>query len=213
MPVKQKYIEFGDIHTTVFGVTGSGKTYGVLHSIKRVKEAVIFFNTKHDTQVPNTFLTMTPDNSYIQLKRAIVRGRKINFLPSRDERQRDTNLSNIIRFLFDSSDLIVYLVVDEVHLYQKRNVYYRLMEVATCGRSFGHNSGIRGVWMSQRPANISNNLMTQSERFIVFQCALESQYLKRYGFPVETMDSLFKRGGQYSYLEFDLLNLSGPFRV
>jgi DNA helicase HerA-like ATPase len=209
MPAKQKAIDFGNLHSCVIGVTGSGKTYGVVHSLKRTKEPVLFFNTKHDDQVPKNFLIMSQDNSYIQLKRALVRGRKINYLPSRDERQRERELVNIIRFLFDASGFPVYLVVDEVHLYSRRSAYYKLMEVATTGRSYG----IKAIWMSQRPANIDNNLMTQAERFIIFQCSLEHQYLKRYGFPVEQMEQLLKQGGKYSYLEFDLLHLAGPFKV
>ncbi|WP_353853168.1 type IV secretory system conjugative DNA transfer family protein [Dehalobacter restrictus] len=210
MPVKKKRIEFGDIHTCVFGITGSGKTYGTLHSLKSVKEPVIFVNTKHDTQsVPRVFVGMSPENSYIQLKRAITRGSKINYVISSDERQRDKELSNLIRFLFSNGNLPVYFVVDEVHLYGKRSVYYKLMEIATTGRSYG----IRFIPMSQRPANIDNNLMTQCDRFIAFKCPLENQYLKRYGFPVDEMKDLFKKGGEYAYLEFDLDSLSGPFKV
>ena len=209
MPAKQKAIDFGNLHSCVIGVTGSGKTYGVVHSLKRTKEPVLFFNTKHDEQSPKNFLVMTKDNTYMQLKRAIVRGRKINYIPSRDDKEREKELVNLIRFLFDASGHPVYLVVDEVHLYGRRNVYYKLMEVATTGRSYG----IRAVWMSQRPANIDNNLMSQAEQFIIFKCSLENQYLKRYGFPVEDMERKFKEGGKYSYLEFDLLHLSGPYKV
>lgn len=209
MPAKQKYIDFGAVHTCVIGVTGSGKTYGTVRSLQRVKEPVLFFNTKHDENIPKTFLVMTRENSYIQLKRALVRGRKINYLPSRDEKEREKELVNLIRFLFDSSGLPVYFVVDEVHLYGRRSAYYKLMEVATTGRSYG----IRAVWMSQRPANIDNNLMSQSEKFIVFKCSLENQYLKRYGFPVEEMEDGFKKGGKYSYLEFDLVDIKGPYKV
>jgi DNA helicase HerA-like ATPase len=209
VPARKKMIDFGNLHSCVIGVTGSGKTYGVVNSLKGAKEPVLFFNTKHDEQVPKSFLIMSQDNSYIQLKRALVRGRKINYLPSRDERQRERELVNIIRFLFDGSGMPVYLVVDEVHLYNRRSAYYKLMEVATTGRSYG----IKAIWMSQRPANIDNNLMTQAEKFIIFQCSLEHQYLKRYGFPVERMEELFRQGGKYSYLEFDLLHLIGPFKV
>lgn len=214
MSAKSKRIEFGDIHTTIFGVTGSGKTYGALHSIKHEKEAVIFFNTKHDYKsVPKSFLVMGPENSYIQMKRAIVRGRKINFLPSRDERIRAKQLVNLIRFLFDSSNTVVYLMIDEVHLYKDKGAYYKLMEVATTGRTFGNNSSIRAVWMSQRPALIDNSLMSQSEKFIIFRCNLEHKYLKSYGFPVEEMGPKFREGGEFSYLEFDMLNLTGPYKV
>lgn len=209
MAAKRKLIDFGSVHSCVIGITGSGKTFGTVQSLKNVKEPVLFFNTKHDEQIPKNFLIMTKDNSYIQLKRALVRERKINYLPSRDEREREKELVNIIRFLFSWFGTPVYFVVDEVHLYGRRNAYYKLMEVATTGRSYG----IRAIWMSQRPANIDNNLMSQSEKFIVFKCSLENQYLKRYGFPVEEMEQKFKEGGKYSYLEFDLVNLVGPYKV
>ncbi|UWG95519.1 type IV secretory system conjugative DNA transfer family protein [Dehalobacter sp. DCM] len=206
---KRKAIDFGNCHACVVGVTGSGKTWGTVRSLVKVKEPVIFFNTKHDESIPASYVKMSAENSYIQLKRAVIRGRKINYIPSRDETQRSRELKNLIHFLFDNGGIVVYLVVDEIHLYSKRDIYYKLMEVATTGRSYG----IHLIAMSQRPANIDNNLMTQCEKFVIFKCSLENQYLKRYGFPVEDMEQGFKKGGKYSYLEFDLTELYGPFIV
>lgn len=208
MPDK-KAIDFGPGHALVAGITGSGKTWGTVRSLAKKSEPVIFFNTKNDDTIPSSYVQMDSGNSYMQLKRAITRGRKINFIPSRDEVQRARELRNMVHFLFDMGKLELYFVVDEVQLYQTRGMMFKLMEISTTGRSFG----IHAVWMSQRPARIDNDLMTQVEKFIMFQCPMENQYLKRYGFPTEDMDARLKKGGQYSFVEFDLANLSGPYKV
>ena len=85
-----------------------------------------------------------------------------------------------------------------MHLF-KEKALSAVERISTGGMRFG----IRGVFLSQRPANISNTLMTQSNNMIIFFCNMESQYFKSYSIPIEDILSLIKFNGKYSFCTYD----------
>lgn len=201
-------INFSKGHSTVIGITRSGKTYATKKSLANVKEGVLFFNTQLE-QMPNTFIKVSNNDSMAVIKKAIEKGRKINYLPSIDSEIRQKELVYIIQCLYTrNSTKKLYLVIDEVHLYEKEALK-SLVQVATTGIRFG----IHGIWISQRPANVDNTLMSQSNQFIIFKTNMESQYFDRYGIPSDIIKQKLEKAGEYSYCTYDFMNVEGAFKV
>lgn len=195
-------------HSTVIGITRSGKTYATKKSLANVKEGVIFFNTQLE-KMPNSFIDVNSSDTINVVKKAIDKGLKINYKPHLDADVRSKELIKLIDMLYQrSSTKKVYLVVDEVHLYEKESLK-KLIQVATTGLRFGINA----IWISQRPANIDNTLMTQSNQFIIFRTNMESGYFDRYGIPADTIKDKLERAGEYSYCVYDFMDVKGAFKV
>lgn len=199
-----KLIDFTG-HCTVIGKTGSGKTYAARKSLKAQKSPVLFFNTML-VDMPG-FVAASKENEWAQIKNRLEKGGKVNYKPAVDRELRNKELVFLIKKLYENHKS-VFLAVDEVHLYDKKATE-SMIEVATTGRHFG----VSGVWISQRPANVDNTLMSQSEQFIIFKLNMEGAYMDRYKMPSETINEKIKSGGQYSYIEFDWETVKGPFKV
>lgn len=201
-------INFENGHSTVIGITRSGKTFATKNSLEKVKEGVIFFNTQLE-DMPSSFIKCSGKDDIKVIINALKANKKINYLPQLDQKTRDKELIYIINNLYSrGTEKRVYLVVDEVHLYEKDSLK-ELVKVATTGLRFG----IHGIWISQRPANIDNTLMTQSNQFIIFATNMENGYFDRYGIPAEEIKNKLITGGQYSYCIYDFMEVRGPNKV
>lgn len=201
-------IDFSRGHSTIIGITRSGKTYATKKSLSNVREGVIFFNTQLE-EMPNSFINVSCNDNITVIKKAIQKGLKINYKPCLDSDIRDKELMYIVDMLYTRGNTNkMYLVVDEVHLYEKESLK-KLIQVATTGLRFG----IAGIWISQRPANIDNTLMTQSNQFIIFDTNMESQYFTRYGMPADEIKKKIEVGGKFSYCLYNFKEVVGPYKV
>lgn len=199
-------INFENGHSTIIGITRSGKTYATKKSLERVKEGVIFFNTQYE-EMPSSFIKVNAKDDIKVIINALKANKKINYIPQLNANIRDKELIYLVNSLYRrNSEKKIYLVVDEVHLYEKETLK-ALIKVATTGLRFG----IYGIWISQRPANIDNTLMTQSNQFIIFKTNMESSYFDRYGIPSEEIKSRLKEN--YSYCIYDFIEVRGPYKV
>lgn len=197
-------IDFGG-HCTVIGKTGSGKTYATRKSLQKAKGGVLFFNTML-TEMPG-FIEAMKFNTWAQINSILQRGGKVSYMPALDRDMRNMELSYIIKKLYNNKENVM-LAVDEVHLYDKAATN-SMIEVATTGRHFG----IKGIWISQRPANVDNTLMTQSEQFVIFKLNMEQGYFDRYKMPGEEIMQKVSAGGQYAYVVYDWDSLKGPYKA
>lgn len=203
-----QYIDFGAGHTTVVGMSRSGKTYAVKQSAERISGGVLFFNPQLE-EVSSRWIEADGRSDTDAMIAALREGEKINFMPSRGTRWRQ--LQGIVKLLFASAEqskLDVLLVLDECHLADK-DALKDMVEVATTGLRWG----IRAAFISQRPALIDNTLMNQSTQFVFFKTTLEKQYLERYGMPYDSIKEGLDRGGQYAYMTYDFHELRGPYKV
>lgn len=199
-------INFENGHSTIIGITRSGKTYATKKSLEKVKEGVIFFNTQYE-EMPSSFIKVNAKDDIKVIINALKANKKINYIPQLNGNIRDKELIYLVNSLYRrNSEKKIYLVVDEVHLYEKETLK-ALIKVATTGLRFG----IYGIWISQRPANIDNTLMTQSNQFIIFKTNMESSYFDRYGIPSEEIKSRLKEN--YSYCIYDFIEVRGPYKV
>jgi hypothetical protein len=199
-------------HTVVIGQTRSGKTYATVRELLKVPEGVLFFNTQLE-KMPGQYVRANGNNCYRQIGDALRRGRKINYEPSTRPEGRERELISLIEYLFIagfSQDNKIILAVDEVHIYNKGDVLQQLRRVATGGLRFG----INGVWISQRPALMDNTLITQCNNMVIFKCAMEAPYFKRYNIPYEElMASEYEKRGDYSYCVYDWQSVKAYGRV
>ena len=199
-------VNFENGHSTVIGTTRSGKTYATKKSLEKVKEGVIFFNTQYE-EMPSSFIKVSAKDDIKVIINALKANKKINYIPQLDSIIRDKELIYLVESLYRrDSEKRIYLVVDEVHLYEKESLK-ALIKVATTGLRFG----VHGIWISQRPANIDNTLMTQSNQFVIFKTNMESGYFGRYGIPDDEIKSRLKE--EYSYCIYDFMEVRGGFKV
>lgn len=197
-------------HSTVIGLTRSGKTWATKQSLARRKEGVIFFNIQLE-DMPKPFVEANCKNSLGQIVAAIKKGKKINYLPQRNNEMRELELIALINICYDAGftqKKNIFFAVDEVHLYKKAALD-KLEEIATTGLRFGVN----GIFISQRPANISNTLMTQSSQMVIFKTNMESTYFQRYSMPADLIQDRLSKAGEYSYLVWNWQELSQAKKV
>lgn len=198
-------------HNTVIGRTRSGKTTGTLLSLQRQKKGVLFFNTQL-IKFPRGWTAASHQTDFDAMVNALHSGEKIVYNPSREYRQQE--LKVLIQLLYKAAEandgqLDMFLVVDEVHLYEKAALK-ACIEVATTGIRWGINA----IWISQRPAKIDNTLMTQSTRFVIYDVShMESSYFKNYQMPSDAIYAALKGVGQYGFAIYDGHELTGHSKV
>lgn len=195
-------------HTTVVGLTQEGKTYAVTKSLLSKQQGALFINTKRDEVPVIGYTEVDGSISFDRLYRMIAKGRKVAYWPSRVESARSRELAYIIDAIYDRGKADIIIAVDEVHLFDKRG-QKKLEELATTGLGLGY----KGVFMSQRFANISKTLVTQSLDKVIFRTEMEGPYFKTYGLPQEEIEKRLQQGGKYSFVIYDSKELRGPLKV
>lgn len=195
-------------HTTVVGLTQEGKTFATTKSLLEAKQGVLFFNTKLDPLPVSGYTDVDGTSSPDLLFKLLGRGRKVAFHPSRNRAARSAQLAWLISTIYNEGPQDLILAIDEVHLFDKRGEL-AMEELATTGLSKGY----KGVWISQRYANINNTLMTQSTEHVIFRTVMEQEYFKRYGLPFDQIEQKLQQGGQYHFVTYDHKELRGPFKV
>ena len=193
-------------HGTVLGITRHGKTYGAIKSMERIKdEAVFFFNTQHE-KVGSKWTTVDPRyNEWEQVEYLLENKKKINWLPSTRIEDMHSEIVYIVDKLYNGEMRNVRVVFDEVHLFKKKALE-QIQRIATTGLRWG----MRGVFISQRPAKVDNTLYTQSTNHVIFALgSADYQYLHGQGFPIEELKEKV-RGEKYIFVSFDQKEVSEP---
>ncbi|MDD3474304.1 MAG: hypothetical protein PHP08_00190 [Candidatus Dojkabacteria bacterium] len=151
----------------IFGRTGSGKTHLAKNWLLPHYDKYVFWDIKHEnTDVEHDIVINTPR----ELKKNITKYNKILYQPD-DLTDRDFN--SICEIIFDSKDNSLY--VDEAALITTPSkIQYWHKVIATQGRSY--NVGIINV--SQRPRDIHNTLISESEHLLIFSLSLETDIIK-----------------------------------
>jgi hypothetical protein len=191
-------------HTTVLGITRHGKTFAAIHSLARMKdEAVFFYNTQHE-KVPSGFTTVDPrQHEWEQVEHLLQKNRKINWIAATKIENMHKEIIFIVDKLYNEEVRNVRLVIDEVHLFKKAALQ-EIQRVATTGLRWG----IRGVFISQRPAKVDNTLYTQSTNHVIFALGnSDYKYLKEQGFPSEEIQAAVN-GEPYLFVTFNQKEVS-----
>jgi hypothetical protein len=191
-------------HTTVIGMTQNGKTYTVNRILSNQKRGVLFFNTQLE-DLPN-YIKVDKTTPFKTIKELLKKGHKLNYYPSSRISSQGQELIFLISQLFENGHFTkenyIFMVIDEVHLFKKKALE-SVCRIATSGIRFG----INGIFLSQRPANIDNTLMTQSTEMLIFFCSMESQYFKNYCIPIEDILKSIEKNGKYSFCSYDFVDI------
>lgn len=194
-------------HTVVLGMTRHGKTFATMHTFKRVKEGVLFFNVQHE-EVPKEYVRATKNDSFDMIDKALKQGMKINYLPDTDLPTMQNEIAYLIQKLYDGTKRNIYLIIDECHL-MKKGALEQVQRVATTGLRFG----IKGVFCSQRGALIDNTLISQSTLYIAFYNNQQDQnYWRQYGFPIDELMGRIN-GEKYYFCTYDGKEIKGAYKI
>lgn len=206
-----KSFTLDDVHTCVMGRTQNGKTYGTIRSLLHVKEGVFFYNTNHTT-CPAGWTKATNKNTLPQIVGLLKKGKKINYMPSGDLEQMSKELALITEHFFKCTPFNIRYAIDETHLFSStkdKSGLNAMVRVVTTGLS----KGMKGVWITQRPANMNNNLLTQSDVHVMFKLGdADLNYLKNFGLPTETIYKTINNQ-KYVFCEYDGANVTGGFKI
>jgi len=191
-------------HCTVIGRTQEGKTYTVNKILKNQNRGVLFFNTQlEDLQ---GYIKIDKNTRFKIIYTLLKNGKKLNYFPSTRLNIQEQEIIFLINQLFEhgnfNKDNFIYFVIDEVHLFKKEGLQ-EITRIATGGLRYG----IHGIFLSQRPANISNTLMTQSNEMLIFFCNMESIYFKNYQIPIDIILENITKNGKYSFCSYDFKNI------
>lgn len=206
-------IDFDKAHQhVVLGTTGTGKTYGAAHSLAKSKRGVFLFNTVGNMDsVPNSFIQADGSTDMDLINRALRKGKKINFIPSFNRDQRDKQMVAIINYFLDGSkrDYMIF-AVDEVHLYRK-DAKEALISFATTAR----NMGMKGVFISQRPANVENQILEMCGQWAIYLTPMSPKWFNDYSMPGDQIVSTLEKSPEYSYLIYSVKDrsLKGAYKV
>jgi len=202
--------EFREGHTIVLGLTQSGKTYAVKKILSKSSKGVLFFNTQ--SEVLEGFVKVDRNIPYSVILKLLKLNRKVNYIPSTKLKIQYLELEFLITQLFENSNFSknkpIFMVIDEAHLFQG-NSLESVKRIATSGIRWG----INGIFISQRPANMDNTLMSQSSHMLIFKCNMESQYFKNYSIPIEKILDEINKNGTYSFCEYDFLRVTSFKKV
>lgn len=193
-------------HEVVLGRTQSGKThYAVKARADSWRGPVLFFNPQGF--VPGGgYIGVTGQDDLEQIIRALRSGQKISYVPSDKDDLAEKELSVLVDAIFPvawgAPGLL--FIADEAQDFPGP-----LRRIARRGLA----RGVTGVFISQRPAEMHNTLLTQAIRHVIFDSAWESQYFKRYGLDSDKIEGILSKAQKYSYIVVQGGCISGPYRV
>lgn len=177
-------MEFNKLRNAVLGTTGTGKTISTLTSLARqdipflfidtinidkgsltaeIKESCYFINEKFDMSKFNTVIKR--DNLYLKLN---------NYY------NKDKLITALLNYILDRMKALeFYICIDEVHLYKGGQT--AIERLATTGRNFNKYL----ISLSQAPQQVSNVILRQSERKIMFKMDMQKEWFRTYGLPYD----------------------------
>lgn len=206
--VKGYHIE--NEHCTILGKTQYGKTFGLIQTLDKMKESILFFNT-NDTSLKGSKSNWIEGNgahSLDQIIYGLKNGYKINFIPSDDMDKMEKQLKAITDEIYKQGRFSFRFAVDEVHLFKKEGKQALIRLAST-----GLGKGYKCMFITQRPAMCDNSLFTQSNKHIIFALGLNDySYLKGHGFPSEKIVEMINNE-KYRFCEFDQTELKGAFMI
>jgi len=199
-------------HTFVCGMTQSGKTTFVMNRLKKSKCPVLFFNPQRVALGGNFITTDTRSAVWQNVKRALKRGEKIDYIPDLSDRVAAAELEFLVNRLFEAGftkDKPVILAIDEAHMVSDYKEGKRaLRKVANRGLTFG----VHAVFISQRPANVEYTILTQSDQHVIFKTGFEKEYFNRKGLDYDHIKNMIQAKGDHAYVVWNGYELSGAYR-
>lgn len=179
-------------HTFTAGITGSGKTYWCSEQFALSERLAIFINTNSEKQPETKCDVLVHDVDGVIEAINQFGKQHICYTPSVDREIEPEDLEQIIDLLFklgleinkDKKQPLIWceLYIDEIQEYEGKRAKTgsRIRKLWKRGRRYG----IIGIGISQRPADVSHTVLTQSRTHVIFQLGVyEKGYFEAYGIP------------------------------
>ena len=199
-------------HEFVAGATQSGKSYYAAEKGRKwSKGGVLFFNPQ-DMELKG-YIKATIKDDLLQIIRLLNKGEKINYIPRFKKEIAEKEIKYISQILlqYHVKHKIkgqTLFVVDECQIYARSNSKNPIEDVATRGLG----KGLIGLFITQRPALVSNTLFTQSEIKTFFRLEEEEwPYFKNYN--MADIQNRIIKGGSYNYMVKFNHELIGPMKI
>jgi len=181
-------------HVTIIGETQSGKT--VLANYLFQKTGGLFVDIE-DLGDIEADITLTRRNTSSFFLKALQIYRRVRYVPSPNFEFNKKEILFIWR-LVKTLNKNLYVYVDEIQNWggARKNVFdvYAIR---------GLKYGIHLVSISQRPANISKSIATQTKTFIFFDISeMESQYFKLHQLPYEEIKRRLMDAPRYAFVVY-----------
>jgi hypothetical protein len=137
--------------------------------------------------------------------------RKICFNPSEDEAKALEDLEALIRTLFTIGHTLnkdvsktpkvwCYLFIDEVHEYSDKLKNDNVDRIWKRGKRYG----LVGIAISQRPAEVSHAILSQSYNHVIFSMSkYEMPYFQRYRIPIDEPEIRNHLKKKYHFVIFE----------
>lgn len=184
---------FGTRHVSLFATTRAGKSYLVKKKIHGHMGTIdVYFNSANEAVTGRRVRTVR--ELHVGIRRGFTR---FNFIPYQDrtdperDAKRLVQLRAIVNLLFsigermrgskDQIDTWCHLIVDEAHNYAPKGVSNPLQVVAV----EGGKDGIRLIAISQRPAKIHHDVLTQTTHIYLRLNTYEGPYFREYEIPID----------------------------
>lgn len=152
---------------SIFGRTGSGKTFLSKNWLLLHYNRYVFWDVKlQNSDVKHDILIRTPK----ELKEALDTHEKILYQP---KSLTDEDFNDICEIIFKHGNTILYVDESSAISTPVKIQYWHKMLV-TQGRSYN----VGAINVSQRPRDIHNTLISESEHFFVFSLNLETDISK-----------------------------------
>lgn len=194
-------------HICIFGATGSGKSYLAKKAVAAHKGGALIIDPQEERDWPAIYLSGR--ESAGDVYRALKKGQHVAYVPDKEPENAIRLLSRFCQDFISGKWSDTWLVVDEAQTYAPKNAPSPLNWIAARGRSHG----IKGIWISQRPAAISHVLLTQARfHYLFYLGAFEDQYLRGYGLDGEEIRAKLGTAGEHRYFVWDNARLEGPFK-
>ena len=210
-----------DNHLTIMGGSGGGKRYFASWCMENlaVTPYVLFFNTSNELDVENN-CDITVRN-YDELEDFIMTHKKgkINYIVSKKIDIILEQIEEVETLLFAIGDKInkksitqwITVFFDEVHLFAPKGAKYSSVDnFFTRGR----RAGIVAIGISQRPALVSQTVLTQSYYYVYFRFNVyEDAYFSRYGIKMEEFKEWLDQPHNFIWVGQNGINKVKPVKL
>lgn len=181
-------------HSGIVGETQSGKT--LLSNVLFQKTGGLYIDIV-DLGDVKAERTLTRNSSREVFDKVITRFNHVRYVPSSDEVKRSKEAKWICKRL-KKYNKNIYLYVDEIQNWgTSRKNDFDVIAIE------GLKHGIHLVWITQRPANVSKTIASQSKSIVFFNISgFEKTYFDNYQIPYDTIVNKFVKQPEYSFVVY-----------
>lgn len=194
------------------GITGSGKTTFMARMFGESERLAIFINTNNEV-LPEQYadIVFHDIEGFCQAINEHKGKHHLCLSPTVEHSLTKEDVSKIIDLLFEMGfkynekrqTPIIWceLYIDEIQEYQKK--HQSNVEIDRVWKR-GRRYGILGIAISQRPADVSHTVLTQSDiHYLFFLGDYEKGYFQAYGIPVFSDDVMEWIKQDFHYIKYE----------